>query len=216
MGRYRAAESRRLRDHRRGFGRADAMRAFSRPCVRRFWLLANEHGWGAARINAELDASLCRQSPLPDFHRYQRILSKVGELRSIATYAALRRHLPPHAFELARSRLLWLPAHAAIITALAWAIVERVPLWPIASLFIGVSIAMIACPGREILHGAVVRGASRFACWAGCVRCRSPSHDAVDELAQPRPSPSTRSTARMRTSALVDPRTGESSPTIRV
>jgi fatty acid desaturase len=86
----------------------------------------------------------------------------VAELRSIATYAAaLRPQLPSSAFEPARSRLLWLPVHAAIITALAWVVVERYPLWPLASLLIGVSMAMVAFLGHEILHGAIVRG--RFA-----------------------------------------------------
>ena len=84
------------------------------------------------------------------------------ELRSIASYAsAVRPHLPDAAFEPARSRLLWLPVHVSVITALAWAIAaEQIPaaLWPVASIVIGVCMSAIAFLGHEVLHGAIVRG----------------------------------------------------------
>lgn len=84
------------------------------------------------------------------------------ELRSIASYAsAVRPHLPASAFAPARSRLWWLPVHAAVITTLAWAIATaRIPsaLYPVASIAIGLSMAFVAFLGHEILHGAIVRG----------------------------------------------------------
>lgn len=84
------------------------------------------------------------------------------ELRPIAAYVrAVRPHLPDAAFEPAPSRLLWLPVHVAIITALAWALATRqLPgaLWPVASLVIGVAMAFVALLGHEVLHGSVVRG----------------------------------------------------------
>lgn len=91
------------------------------------------------------------------------IVGPVGlELRPIAAYAqTVRPHLPEIAFEPAPSRLLWLPVHASVIATLAWALGSgRVPaaLWPVASLAIGISMALVAFLGHEILHGAVVRG----------------------------------------------------------
>lgn len=84
------------------------------------------------------------------------------ELRSIASYAdAVRPQLPAAAFEPAASRLLWLPLHAAIIVALAWLIATGelpAPLWPLASIAIGLGMSAIAFLGHEVLHGAVVRG----------------------------------------------------------
>ncbi len=84
------------------------------------------------------------------------------ELRNVASYAsAVRPELPDAAFEPARSRILWLPAHVAIIAALAYAISSHeIPaaLWPVTSLVIGVSMCAIAFLGHEVLHGAVVRG----------------------------------------------------------
>lgn len=83
-------------------------------------------------------------------------------LRAISSYAReLKPLLPKKAFEPARSRLLWLPAHLAVITlgtvalALGW-----VP-WLCAglvSLAIGVSFAGLTFLAHETLHGAVVRG----------------------------------------------------------
>jgi fatty acid desaturase len=83
-------------------------------------------------------------------------------LRNIASYAdVVRPHLSARAFEPARSRLLWLPVHMSIIALLAWSItLHRLtpPLWPVASLVIGVSMSAIAFLGHEVLHGAIVRG----------------------------------------------------------
>ena len=81
------------------------------------------------------------------------------ELRTIATYQrAVRPALPDAAFQPARSRLLWLPAHVTVIALSIWALAtDRVPA-PIASLVIGCSMAAVAFLGHEILHGAVVRG----------------------------------------------------------
>lgn len=78
----------------------------------------------------------------------------------IAGYAsAVRPELPPEAFVPARSRLLWLPVHVAIIATLAWAIPHLpAPLVPVASLVIGIAMAFVAFLGHEVLHGAVVRG----------------------------------------------------------
>ena len=84
------------------------------------------------------------------------------ELRTIAHYArALRPTLPAHVFVPAWSRILWLPVHAAVIAALAWALSQgHVPavLWPVVSVVIGCCLAGITFLGHETLHGGVVRG----------------------------------------------------------
>jgi len=84
------------------------------------------------------------------------------ELRSIATYArAVKPLLPESAFAPATSRLLWLPVHAAIIASLAYAVATGAlpaPLWPIASLVIGVCMSALGFLGHETLHGGIVRG----------------------------------------------------------
>ena len=84
------------------------------------------------------------------------------ELRDIATYArAVRPSLADEVFVPARSRLLWLPFHVAVIAALAWSITTReLPalLWPIASIIIACSMSAVAFLGHETLHGGVVRG----------------------------------------------------------
>jgi fatty acid desaturase len=84
------------------------------------------------------------------------------ELRSIASYAdAVRPHVPEAAFEPARSRLVWLPVHVAIIAAIAWAITtEQIPatVWPLLSVVVGLCMSAIAFLGHEVLHGGVVRG----------------------------------------------------------
>lgn len=82
-------------------------------------------------------------------------------LRTISTYAgALRPLLPARAFEPARSRLLWLPLHALVITASTIAIAQRWVPWPLAlllSLLSGASFAGLTFVGHEALHGALVR-----------------------------------------------------------
>ncbi|HEX5058869.1 MAG TPA: fatty acid desaturase [Kofleriaceae bacterium] len=84
------------------------------------------------------------------------------ELRPIASYAqAVRPTLPDAVFEPARSRLLWLPVHVTVIAGIAWALAAGhvpAPLWPVASLVIGVCMSAVAFLGHETLHGAVVRG----------------------------------------------------------
>ncbi len=84
------------------------------------------------------------------------------ELRTIASYAkVLRPVLPADSFEPATSRVLWLPFHVALISAIAWALVAGhvpAPLWPVASLVIGCSLAGLVFLGHETMHGGVVRG----------------------------------------------------------
>lgn len=84
------------------------------------------------------------------------------ELRSIPTYAkAIRPALPDSAFAPATSRVLWLPFHAALISAIAWALASGhvpAPLWPVASIVIGCSLAGVVFLGHETMHGGVVRG----------------------------------------------------------
>lgn len=95
------------------------------------------------------------------------------ELRTIASYArTLKPVLPASVFAPATSRVLWLPVHAAIIGAIAWALATgRVPapLWPVASLVIGCCLAGVTFLGHETLHGAVVRGrrAIKLVGWFG-------------------------------------------------
>ena len=84
------------------------------------------------------------------------------ELRTIGTYAkAIRPALPAHVFEPATSRILWLPFHVGLISAIAWALVAGhvpAPLWPVASIIIGCSLAGLVFLGHETMHGGVVRG----------------------------------------------------------
>lgn len=103
------------------------------------------------------------------------------QLHPVAHYArALRPSLSPEIFVPARSRLLWLPVHAALITAMAWALATgRVPapLWPLVSLAIGCCLGGVTFLGHEALHGAVVHGkiAIRIVGWFGFLPfCVSP------------------------------------------
>jgi len=95
------------------------------------------------------------------------------QLRTIADYArTIRAALPADAFEPARSRVVWLPIHAAVIGALTWALAAGhvpAPLWPVVSIVIGCSLAGITFLGHETLHGGVVRGrhAIRWIGWLG-------------------------------------------------
>jgi fatty acid desaturase len=95
------------------------------------------------------------------------------QLRSMSSYAReLRPDLPAAVFAPARSRVLWLPFHIAVIAVLAWSLATgRVPwpLWPLVSLVIGCSFAGVTFLGHETLHGAVVRGrwAIRIVGWFG-------------------------------------------------
>jgi fatty acid desaturase len=95
------------------------------------------------------------------------------ELLPVATYArAIRPALPASAFAPARSRVLWLPVHAAVIAALAWTMATGIApwwTWPLASLVIGFCLAGVVFLGHEALHGGVVRGrlAIRVVGWFG-------------------------------------------------
>jgi fatty acid desaturase len=94
-------------------------------------------------------------------------------LFSISDYARdVRPHLPRSIFEPARSRLLWLPLHAAVIGVGTWLLWQHPPaLWlrPLLSLLIGCSFAGLTFVAHETLHGAVVRhrGARRVIGWLG-------------------------------------------------
>jgi len=84
------------------------------------------------------------------------------QLRTISSYVReLRASLPTETFRPAWSRLLWLPAHAAVIVLLAWAMATgHLPgwSWPLAALVIGGAFGGITFLGHELLHGGVVRG----------------------------------------------------------
>ncbi|HVV84629.1 MAG TPA: fatty acid desaturase, partial [Kofleriaceae bacterium] len=73
----------------------------------------------------------------------------------------LRPLLPAGAFAPARSRLLWLPVHAALIAAIIVAVAHGVvpwPLLPVASLALGISFAGTTFVGHETAHGGTLRG----------------------------------------------------------
>ena len=75
----------------------------------------------------------------------------------------LKPLLPAAAFAPARSRLLWIPVHLAVIALSMWAIVARWVPWPVVpllSLCVGMGFGGITFVAHEALHGAVVR--SRF------------------------------------------------------
>jgi fatty acid desaturase len=95
------------------------------------------------------------------------------ELFPRSTYAGeLRAALPAAAFDPARSRILALPAYAALaavaIVALArhWVPWET---WPLVSIAIGCAFAGMTFVSHELLHGGIVRGkALRYALgWVG-------------------------------------------------
>jgi fatty acid desaturase len=73
---------------------------------------------------------------------------------------ALRPDLPAHAFERARSRLAFVPAHVAVIAVAIVALARGwLPwfVWPLASLAIGASFAGLTFVAHEALHGGIVR-----------------------------------------------------------
>lgn len=84
------------------------------------------------------------------------------ELRPASHYVKkLRPLLGDEAFEPARSRLLWLPFHIALIVGwIALIASDTVPwfLLPLISLAIGVSFAGITFVGHETAHGGTIRG----------------------------------------------------------
>ncbi|MBK9034394.1 MAG: fatty acid desaturase [Myxococcales bacterium] len=83
------------------------------------------------------------------------------QLYPIAHYARrLKAELPASTFAPARSRLLWLPVHLAIIVMATLAVARGWLPWPlivVASLVIGVSFAGITFVAHETLHGGIVR-----------------------------------------------------------
>ncbi len=83
-------------------------------------------------------------------------------LRSVGSYAReLRPSLSVDAFAPARSRIIWLPVHAAVIASAIFAIATgRFP-WFVELLFsiaIGASFAGLTFVAHETLHGGIVRG----------------------------------------------------------
>jgi fatty acid desaturase len=81
---------------------------------------------------------------------------------TMASYVReIRPHLKRGAFQPARARLWWLPAHLLMITLCIGALQQRVLPWlaaPLLSLVLGVSYAGLTFLAHETLHGAVVRG----------------------------------------------------------
>jgi len=74
---------------------------------------------------------------------------------------AMRDQLPPEVFEPARSRVLLVPIHLAVIAVAILAIGESWVPWfvvPVLSLVIGISFASLTFVGHETVHGGVVRG----------------------------------------------------------
>jgi fatty acid desaturase len=74
---------------------------------------------------------------------------------------AIKPLMPPAAFAPARSRLLWLPVHAAFVAAAIVAVARGVvpwPLLPLASIALGISFAGTTFLGHETAHGGVVKG----------------------------------------------------------
>ncbi|HEY3496437.1 MAG TPA: fatty acid desaturase [Polyangiaceae bacterium] len=82
-------------------------------------------------------------------------------LRPVSAYAReIKPLLPARAFEPARSRLLWLPLHTAVIVLGMYAMVRDLPspwLYPVISLVLGCSFAGLVFLAHETLHGATVR-----------------------------------------------------------
>jgi fatty acid desaturase len=73
----------------------------------------------------------------------------------------LRGDLGPEVYEPARSRLVLLPIHIAVVATLTLAIARHWLPWPIvplASIAIGISFACLGFIAHEALHGGIVRG----------------------------------------------------------
>ncbi len=86
---------------------------------------------------------------------------KQVKLRSVAAYAHdIRPLLDRKHFAPARSRLLWLPAHLALLLGGAFLLHAVALPWfiaPLVSLVMGCSFAGLTFLGHEALHGAIVR-----------------------------------------------------------
>lgn len=97
------------------------------------------------------------------------------ELRPNSHYVrALRSALPPEVFAPARSRLLWLPLHVAVIATVIAAVAAGWLPWPVLPLVpfvLGMSFAGLTFLGHEAAHGGVVRGnrAKHLVSWLGFV-----------------------------------------------
>ena len=93
--------------------------------------------------------------------------------RTIAMYAReIRPLLQKSAFALARSRLLWLPVHLAVIALSVTALAAHWVPWllaPFVSVLVGMSFAGLTFVGHEALHGAMLRGSlpQRVVGWFG-------------------------------------------------
>lgn len=88
-------------------------------------------------------------------------LPKAGLLPLAAYVRELKPALPADAFDAARSRLVLVPIHVAIITVAIIAIARGWlpwPLIPLVSLAIGVSFSVLTFVAHEAVHGAIVRG----------------------------------------------------------
>jgi fatty acid desaturase len=79
-----------------------------------------------------------------------------------ATYVhEIKPTLPAAAFKPARSRVLWIPVHLAVIVTAMLAIARGWVPWPVVpvmSLVIGLSFACLTFVAHEAMHGGVVRG----------------------------------------------------------
>jgi fatty acid desaturase len=99
-------------------------------------------------------------------------LGKAALVPQSAYVGALRPDLPAGAFEPARSRLVLVPAHLAVITVAILAIALGWVPWPVVpllSLAIGVSFACLTFVAHEAMHGGIVRGrtARHLVGWIG-------------------------------------------------
>jgi fatty acid desaturase len=83
------------------------------------------------------------------------------ESHSVQHYArAVRPHLAPAVFRPARGRLLWLPAHAAVIVGLAAFVVIGAPSWPVAlacAIVAGHSWGCLGFLAHEAMHHALTK-----------------------------------------------------------
>ena len=88
------------------------------------------------------------------------------EHRSISTYTGiLRPQLDAAVFLPSRSRVAWLPFHAAIVATLAWAVAAgHAPMasWPLVAVVVGCCFSSIVFLGHEVMHGSIVHGRRRI------------------------------------------------------
>ena len=99
-------------------------------------------------------------------------LGKAALLPQSTYVRALRPDIPAEALEPARSRLVLVPVHLAVITVAIVAIAAGWIPWfvvPLLSLVIGVSFACLTFVAHEAMHGGIVRGrvARQIVAWIG-------------------------------------------------